>query len=677
MNVIARYSQCLFVILPCVLVVFFSVRISISAPSSIPLTDSSMNLDLPIVEINLDTKHRVGGVERFDRRKFINIHASNIDGEWDEPHNGGGNDFDDLITDFLVGYDVYLGRDTGAVSWWLGALAQDLNRSGFVLESDVVVRGNEVKRQYRAPHDDRARDMVIGGQPHPFWPDGTLTRQGWALSQADTIDEPFGSATGHFIGQYLTRFFSQNKNDIGANKPLYLEVINEPMWHLVDIGKASTPARIFEYHNGVARAVRALSPETKIGGFTVAFPDFENDNFNQWEVRHKKFIDVSGKNMDFISLHLYDWAAIGNSRRYRKGSNVEATFDMLEQYSHMALGEVRPFIISEFGAQVHTHINAPWSAYRDWEKLAAMNALYMSFIERPDRILKTIPFIVVKGEWGRSATPYNDRLMRQKFEAEGETGNEWVYTELVKLYQLWSEVEGTRVDSWSAEPDLVVDSYVDGNEAYMIINSLEFDVTVFDLNALGVSGASINSVNIKHLYYDALANAPVLSNENFSDIPESLVIQGEATMIVKVTYSNDIELAIIHTNTETKYYAQQYKQVISENKVITFNINGVSKGAKGEAVLRLGIARAHGRSLQPTLNVNGYSVAVPEDFRGYDQNLNGRGRDSFYGVIEVIIPYEYIEVNNIITLNFSDTGGFVATATLQNFTMSKALPRGV
>ncbi|WP_370661123.1 hypothetical protein [Psychrosphaera algicola] len=57
---------------------------------------------------------------------------------------------------------------------------------------------------------------------------------------------------------------------------------------------------------------------------------------------------------------------------------------------------------------------------------------------------------------------------------------------------------------------------------------------------------------------------------------------------------------------------------------------------------------------------------------------NGRnlsGRDNFYGVIEIPVPYSLLSENNEISVNFTDDGGRMASTTLMVFTTTKALPR--
>ncbi|MBU2918842.1 hypothetical protein KO505_12875 [Psychrosphaera sp. F3M07] len=649
------------------------------------------------VDINYNLRHTVGGIDTFDRQKFITIHSDLPEHDWfdnDSFSLNSPNEVPDLISSFLQGYDVYLGRTTGGITWNLNQIKQDPAKPGFASESDATTRGNNAKWSYNNlpthkqsvyDNEDRAVDMIVGAQQHPFWPEGTLTKGGgWALSQADTADEPIGTATGHYISQFLHKFFDQIPNDNirdGQSKPKYFEVMNEPLYDLTTVRSGADsvePADVFRFHNTVANEIRKNHNDVLVGGYTTAFPDFDKDNFQRWLDRDKLFIDIAGENMDFYSIHLYDFPTFQNSERYRRGSNVEATLDMLESYSLQTFGETRPLVISEYGAQVHDHIGVGWTPIRNTHSIRATNSMLMQFMERPDMILKTIPFIVVKAEWGRNnSIPYGPRLMIQKFERDGAgTGNEWVYSDLVTFYQLWANVNGTRVDTKATDIDVQTDAYVDGNKAYVIINSLEFEGKDVNLNHLGLADNTINQVTINHLTtLNDGSNGSVINTTTLSSLPESITLDAEATIIIEIEFADAI--TIDQTLTEQKYYSDLYLETISSSNLIEFKIDDVTVPTNGEAVLRISLGRDHNKSLIPELKVNGTRLTVPTDFRGYNQQ-QGRsktGRENFYGVIEVPVPLQYLQQNNQLSLSFSDNGGKVASVALQVFDSSITLNR--
>lgn len=670
-------------------------RVTTKAEPAAP-TGSAVKVDL-----NLHMRHTVGGESEFDRRKFITIHASNTENDWfggNTQSLGAPNEDTNLITSFLEGNDVYLGRDTGGMKWQLSQLPEDGARAGFIDVGSAITNGGGMRWNYTTndttgtlirQHEHRATDMIVGGQQHPYWPNGDDTGMGWSFSTTDTDEEPFGTAVGHYMANFLYEYFNRGENDeFGQPKPVFLEVMNEPLYELVDYpadkDKGTTPQDVFKFHNAVAEEVRAYRDawdqashdNVLIGGYTVAFPDFEKNNFERWEERDKLFIDIAGENMDFLSVHFYDFPAFNGTRQLRRGSNMEATFDMLEQYSLMATGERKPFVISEIGATVHSMMNDPWSPERDSYKLRALNGLTMNILDRPDQILKSIPFITVKAEWGRDADtgmPYTNRLMRQKKEANGETGEAWVYTELAKFYQLWAEVNGTRVDSWANDLDVQVNAYVDGKSVSVVLNNLEQEATSIDLATFGAEGNSLESITIKELHYEN-SGTPTLEETTLAALPEEFMLKPEATAVFHLTYSESV--SVTGDSTETKYYADKYKQAITAGNKIQFAINNVTPGSNGEATLRLGIGRAHGKSLTPTVTINGNAVTVPTDYQGYDQYDNGKGRDQFFGTIEIPVSIDLLSENNTVEITFEDDGGYVSTATMQLFNTSESLPRG-
>lgn len=620
--------------------------------------------DTVIIDINLDVKHTVGNISTFDRSKFVAIHADVSEREWD-----GNNFTSDLRNDFLNQYDVYMGRNTGGISWYLGQVAEDSNRPGFADSVSLESMGTNARNNYASNTNfhsyENRNNQIICAQLHPFWPDGQLTRQGWALSQTDTDTEPFGTATGEYMGRFIKYFYGSGATD-GQPTPLYAEVINEPLWHLVDYGSES-PQKIFEFHNAVATEIKKQVPDIKIGGFCTAFPDFDKNNFAQWDERWKLFMDIAGENMDFWTIHLYDFPSINNGKQlYRKGSNMEATLDMMEQYSYLSFGEVKPFVISEFGAQMHDYFGA-WSPYRDWLHLKSVHSMMMQFMERPNLIASALNFLPVKAEWGTSGVneTYNHRLLRRENEPTSYSG-QWVYTDMVKTYQLWSDVKGTRVDSKPSYADVLSDVYIDGTKVYVIVNNLDFKDLKAQLNINGTD-AVVSNTKVKSLQLNG--NQAELTEPEWAGGDEALFLGAEGTVIVEITY--DKEIVIDQTLNENKYYATSYFKPIMANSEETFEINNVDLGNYGEALLRLGIGRDHGKSLSPIIKINGQTIEVPSNFRGGPQT----DRNNFFGVLEIPVPYNILQTNNTISVSFSDGGGYISSVILQTFKFSKEIER--
>ncbi|WP_109831855.1 T9SS type A sorting domain-containing protein [Reichenbachiella versicolor] len=619
-----------------------------------------------VIDVNFDVKHQLGDIDQFDRNKFVAIHADVIEDEWD-----GDNKIANVREHFLKGYDVYLGRNTGTITWYLNnAVGEDPARKGYANPVDIIANGTSIKNKYINKTDWHAyedrNDQILAAQLHPFWPDGQeIGSEKWSFSQVDTGEESFGTATGEYMGRYIQATYG-NGGASGQPTPKYLEVINEPVWHLFEFGDESLQD-IFKFHNGVADAIHDYNQNIKIGGYCTAFPDHEADNFGEWNDRWKAFMDIAGEKMDYWTIHLYDFPALQGKEQYRKGSNMEATFDIMEQYSYMKFNKVKPFMISEYGAQMHDYFG-PWSRYRDWLHNKSVNSMMLQFMERADIINKTVNFLPIKAKWGTTSVDntYNHRLLRMEDEPNALSG-QWVYTDMVKVYELWAEVKGTRIDTYSTNLDLMVDGYVEGDIAFVIINNLKFDPVEVSLNALGLETNQVSSVEVKQMFLKNQGTE--ISRTTGSSIPKTMTLKPEGTIIMKIELSNDVTMN--HVSKETKYYAKTYLQEIKSGRPITFSINNVSKGTNGEGILRLGLGRDHGKNLRPIVKFNGEDLYVPANIRG-DKQVD---RETFFGVLEIEVPNYLIAASNSVEVIFEDDGGHVSSVALQVFEHSRKIKR--
>lgn len=611
------------------------------------------------VDVNLNMKHSVDTFSQFDRKKYINIHASLTDKGWDS---------DAMRDQFLDGYDVYLGRDNGRLPWQMEQLDQDPGRQGWPSPIDMTNRGNTEKNRYATlpgahRHEDRS-DMMIGGQT-PMYPNGEPSNP--CCGNAVPWIWEGHEALAEYFAQFLVKYYGSGTSS-GEPRPTFVEVMNEPFVQASEI--PATRGAISELHNAVARRVHELAPDVMVGGYTSAHPEHNAGDFALWDNAWKLFIDIAGANMDFFSVHLYDNSYDGyGNLKYRAGANAEAVLDMIEHYSHLTLGEVKPFNISEYGNFTREMNGTPYTKERDWPNLRSFSSMLMQFLEKPDKMVKVMPFVLLKATWWthESGNRYPHRVLRQQFELEGETGNAWVYTELVKFFHLWSDVNGTRIDTRATDPDYQVDAYVDGKKVYVILNSLEQKNKDIKLKLFDNHINPVETVRIKHLRLDG--GLPVLDSVTHAGIVSEVTLGREATMILEYTFENVV--TIDQNSSEEKHYADKYLQPIEAEVPNIFVVDSVERGANGEAILRLGIGRDHGRSLRPVVVINGDTVEVPRDFRGYDQLT----RDGFFGVLEIPVPYELLADSNTVAVTFKDGGGHISSLAMQTWEMSTGLTR--
>ena len=97
----------------------------------------------------------------------------------------------------------------------------------------------------------------------------------------------------------------------------------------------------------------------------------------QWDAQWKGFIDACGANMDFYSIHLYDWPTWpdGGDGYMRTGGHVEAILDMVDWYQHYKYGSQKPIVISEYGAIVDQSVITSYSIH--YTKLYELFLIYL------------------------------------------------------------------------------------------------------------------------------------------------------------------------------------------------------------------------------------------------------------------------------------------------------------
>ncbi|WP_017446846.1 hypothetical protein [Gayadomonas joobiniege] len=662
---------------------------------------ANLNAAEPIkISVNANMKHIVGGVAELDRSKFITLHSFIGDTNWGNSDAKKGLSKEDaaLRDQFLNQYDVYLGRDNGAFPWHLARLKKSA-KNGEISVSHVEKFGQQDKQNYAQFYqadptavsalEKRTVNMMRGGQPvmypHLEYQFPCTVKK---CSQYNTWIKGFDELA-KFYADNLTFSYGQG-GTTGEPKPAYIEVMNEPI--LFAAKHRATAQSISELHVKVAREIKKSHPEIKVGGYTAAWPGIEERDFATFDERWKVFIDTAGKDMDFYSIHIYD-SYRGNKEAYRAGANAEAILDMLDQYSLIATGERKPWVISEYGYFTPNPIERAeikevgYSRKLDWLNIRSFSSMMMGFLERPDQIAVSMPFHINKALWYNSQNGgvdangkrYSTRLFVMEEELSGKkyvkekADSKWVFSDILKWYQLWSDVKGTRVDSFANQIDMQVDAYVDGNKLYLIANNMELSEQGLALDVQGLFNNQLIQVSSKHLYWHPQQQRAVLENERLATSAKVFPIAAEATRIFTFEFANEIKIDQ-HLN-EHKYYASDensFRQPIKADTPIEFEVNQVNKGKQGEAILRLGLGRKHHLSLTPQVTFNGVELDVPSDVRGHYEN---KARKDFFGILEIPVPFSAIKKDNRIEVVFADSGGTATTAVLQVFNMSKAIKR--
>ncbi|MEM6885138.1 MAG: beta-agarase [Verrucomicrobiota bacterium] len=588
-----------------------------------------------VVKITLfpDARRTIGGETSFDRRKYITIHESPT-----------ATDLFDVDFDYLVNdLEISFGRDGGIRTGVMKQIPANQEKPDYpdlkILRDKAAIYRERWQDKPRAK-PEITREVILCTHPESFF------------AKPDQNAAKFGPITNEGAAEFTAQFLKEYWGNQG--RPRYLEVFNEPFVHAEDVG-----ATIEEYckqHVAVAKRIHALTPEVLVGGYAAAWAEVEANNFGHWEKFQKKFMDLAGEQMDFFSTHIYDGVNVTGEPRNRTGSNSYAIIDLIDQYSYILFGYAKPQIISEYGLIPEGNMdNLDYSAARSARMIRSANAQLMTFMDHPDRLLKTIPFFLGKALWtydkeGAQAGKANPFLLWRRL-ADGQT---YEKTDLVKFYEYWKGIHGDWLYHRTSDPDLRCHFLLDGKRRNIILSNLDTEQKTVWLK--GLQDLNVLSVTLRSLRTDG--EQPELTERTLDAIPEELEMEVGESVILMV----ETEQAGSPTTTysELRYYATDYMKPIEAGVATEFTIKDVSPGA-GDGFLRLSFGREHGTERKPEVTFNGVKLYVPEDWAGDGQE----GRKTFFGMLEIYVPAVFIEQENTVQVTFPDTGGKVACAILQ------------
>lgn len=283
--------------------------------------------------------------------------------------------------------------------------------------------------------------------------------------------------------------------------------------------------------------------------------------------------------------------------------------------------------------------------------------MMMQFMSRHDQIVKAVPFVPGLAEWGfdqKLKLPYHWRLLKRANEPANYSGDV-VFTDQIKIYEFWQHVKGSRVVTSSTDGQLLTEAFVDGHQAFLIINNLSTEPVTLDVPALR-RGIKPTKVFVKHLYFHE--GKVQLDGRYFEAGSKSLVVGPEASLQLIC----DFEKPLVRSNRvqEKKHFATTQFAEIVKGVRTKYAIKGVKMHKEGAGTLRIAIGRDHGLVLQPHVIFNGNALALPDTYRGPAQ----KDRPLFFGVLEIPVPNRFIEKSNIIDVQFADSGGKISAVSL-------------
>lgn len=590
-----------------------------------------------VLTVDPSAVRSIGGITTLEREKYITIHAS-----------PGERDLDaEQLRYIEKELEAHYGRDGGIQSATLKATPADPDNRGMpsvehMREAGAAFQAEMAQDPLRFKPESM-REVVLC--THPEWMMGLSTNE-FAEFGPRTPE-----AAAEFAAQFLKHFYTDE------TRPNIYEVFNEPFVKAKKMG--TTAEEMARHHVVTARRIREVLPndDILIGGYSAAWAEVEGRNFGHWNDWQKMFMDVAGDEMDFFATHLYDGVNVQGTHKERTGSNVIAIMDLIDSYSFIKWRVAKPQVITEYGRLIQNDHDKAWPdrLRREAALLGSFNGMLMMYLDHPDRLIKTVPFILGVATWKyeRGAVegpvdPPSDFLLFRW------TGDNTVTTGIELFYRFWKGIDGERRVAFADDPDVRTHYFADGLRHTLVIHNMDTvqrTVRIEGLDSLDLAKVSLRELAVRD-------GAPELRERVLFGLPDEVAIwvNQSAALIL------DLREAWPATTTvrETRVYAENYLEAIEADQPIEFIYRDVPVG-KGVAKLRFAIGRKPGVSLQPRAWVNGREVRVPTDWAGTTQE----GRPRFFGVIEVPVPADALAKDTTVKLVFPDSGGKVASAVLQ------------
>ncbi|WP_010181953.1 carbohydrate-binding protein [Aquimarina agarilytica] len=596
------------------------------------------------VTIDLENKRFIGNISNLDRTRYFNMHESYFSNEFNS---------NNISKEILDNLDV--GRARAASGPGRKTIRKNGKVSSYPNASVGKTGGQSIRNAWMnrvgiAEFNKRkTSDVILVDAPKEiFLPNGDYKK------------------AAKFAENYI-------KSAFNGVIPKYYEIMNEPFVHARDFGKNTSQvvAQMSELHKAMADHLHKVLPETLVGGYSSAFPQMEAGNpmFRHWNVNQKKFMDITNNSMDFYATHIYDGANIVGSDQRRQGSNMEAILDLIEAYSQDKFGEVKPHLISEFGRTERPWIRnsqgvvSPYTESRDGEIIQSINAMLMQLFEKPDRLLKAVPFIVSKSNWFYDVNnnpnnhPYPWALLPRL-----KNGN-YTYTHLRKFYELWKDVTGHRVIAETNDPDILAQVFVDKSKAYVAIHNMDGANRSIQLDFL--QNTNVSSVTTRSFFTDN-NGIPKLNITKANSLPNKISVRKDGTTLLVLNLNKAPNSK--YTTRENVYYPTRNKnksnvlRTIKANEEYTYRFDNIlTDNGKGISKLRVSFGRENKASKKPKVVINGTLIETPQDWKGDDQ----KERDRWFGMVEIPFKSALLTKNkNTIKVSFPDGGGNISSVVL-------------
>lgn len=389
------------------------------------------------------------------------------------------------------------------------------------------------------------------------------------------------------------------------DRPAYYELVNEPHWSFWPLPEFA------QWHLKTRDAVHAAGLDVQVGGPCLSVAYYYKKQYGAFNGL-RNFIDATGAGLDFYSFHAYDFLRERDGDfggRITSGAPLESVLDLVSNYTANTYGREVPLVLSEHGAYgamelvdrlAHEHFPGEgfdWEMRKrsidDFNMVSGVIANTMVFMDHPHVVRKAVPFILLE------SMAWDPRYYATLYVPDNfEDRDHWIATQKVLFYKLMREVRGRRVVSWSPDPDIQLQAFLDGQRLYVLLNNLSHTAHPVRLSLPAPTRVVARRVGRNPDYTPYYHETPV-------DLSAGLALAGREAVVLVAEYDATLAARAVD---ERPCYGDRVAAPVEG--VTTFQVDVPRPEAVAYATLRVGLSRPGGTAHAVEITLNGEPLAV-------------------------------------------------------------------
>lgn len=386
-----------------------------------------------------------------------------------------------------------------------------------------------------------------------------------------------------------------------------------------------------DFHNHVADAIHARSPETKVGGPSSAWMQLQAADFGLYR-NQVRFMDLTRGHLDFYSHHFYeDFGTLGAwERRQGKYTNyllgrLEAILDMILSHMHET-DNVRPILITECGSL------QPGRAPSDyWLRIRSYSAYMHKLMQRPQQIDLAVPFMFLSIPW--NPTSGDAAFTPREGKPNSSPLRDCDSTPVAYVFELWRDFNGRRLPVAFDRPWLDATAVHKGNRVQIAMTNMGGRRLSINLSR-SFDRLPVASATQRRLFYrdGHVQYEDAIPLADLAAIP----VDVEETTIVTIRLERPLTIRG-RLRRDTRY-APGTAIKTDDPSLGGWTIDVERPGALRAATLVIGVHREGGLGGPLVGKFNGHPVKIAADWADEFHHL--------FAPIEVPLPVEQLERTN-------------------------------